>query len=1197
MMGDHRVPGGPSTVTEHQHSRQTPGAAAALVERIGQRARGVLLGAVWLRAAALLLAVVLLLGLLDYLFRLPRGVRVVHLAAIGYGVFVLVRRVILPAIRFRPGRAEIALRIEQASGAPGAEGWLASGVEFGGAARNQKDEDDLTSSLAAHTAAHADSAARALDGHRFVKRAELARAAGLFAAIVLVAGGPAVFRPDLAKIGITRTLWPFGTTQWPKRTELANATAATVHPIGEALPLRALLTRTAQPMGETEVVAVYRVIVDGEVGRTERVMLTPQHRVSQIGGESGELFERLIEPVLDAAVGSAGEIEYWFETDDNRTEPSRIVLAVRPRVERVTVRVEPPSYATSLRGAFLQADALVVSPDGLGVVTVQPILAGSSVQILLGLNTPATLAGGIGSGWAQPSERSLVYEVVADTRSRTEVVLQDGAGLGNASPLTIVLDVMHDAQAGVTVIEPAYDESVLATAVIGLEAEGRDDFGMLWLSLDRQTARVQGGSESRTPEPASDPVRLGRTEADPAIEMPPTLTLRASLDLATIGVRAGDEVWISATGRDVYSLVSQDVSDSRAVRSAVRRLRVIDESTFIDQLRGELAGVRRAAIEIDTEQAELHSTESVDPATVVERQGAVTERLDAQRGAIDRLTQRVARNALDDETLRGMLDDAAGLLDDAVQASDDASSTMERTADTDRNPKEHADAAKAQDRVRQSLETLIAMLDQGQDNWVARRTIESLLADQRALSAETDALGDRTMGLSPEQLSAEELTELERIAARQQDAAERARQALDSLTQRAESLKRIDSAQADAMSRAARRGRQDRVDEQMRQAAAQLRENQTRAASQGQQAATEALEQMLEDIDSADASRDETLRRVLASVLESLESLIDEQEQQIDNLTRVQGEADLVSLAQPMVALASNTLGLLDEIGPQRDLSAIASVLGMAASAQERAVVSLREASIDSAAEAEDESLTLLRKARDEAERMDDDASSRESARKRAELRKVYRILLEQQVAILDDTQPWVDVTLDRRMRAQIRGLGKRQEGVSGSLAETRRTTDELDDASVFELAHRRLDSASAAAAELLLAGDATSGVVRKQATIVRVLRALVEAMGEHTQDPRFDEQQGDSGGGGGGGGGGEMPVIPELAELRLLRAMQAEAMEWTRNIDESPDRPGKAEVAELADLQQELAERAAGLVEKLTQQPPQPSSGLEVKP
>jgi len=1195
-------------VTEPRTTPPNPGQAGALVLRVRRRARATLAGTAWLHAAAWVLAAVLVLGMLDYVFRLPRPVRVLNLLAMAWGLFELGRRVVAPAMRFSPGLAEVALRIERSAGGP--TGSLASGVEFGRPDSRQTGGlrpgvSALTEALARAAADEADAVARRLGATRFVRTRGLGRAAALLALVGLVCAGSALARPDLAAIGLARTLWPLGDTPWPTRTALADATTTMVHPLGEALQLRALLTRTHQPLGRTDVAVVYRVLRGDEPGPTERAMLTSQQRFAQAGTDadpqSGELFERLIEPGADLAGGELAELEYWFETEDNRTEPRRIVLAERPAVERITAGIEPPGYARGVPGSFLRAEQLEVSPDGAGVAAVQPILAGSAVELSLTLSKPARRRGGEAEGWSQPDPRTLRYRAAAGERTRLEVALIDDAGLEGAAPLAIALEVVADQPAGVTIVEPAYDESVLATAVLGLAAEGKDDFGMRWLALERQTARPPAESEGAAPEPAGPPVSIGRTEAPPdtpAETLPARLTLDTRLALSTIGVRPGDEVWVSAVGRDVFTDPGPGEPDTRPTRSTVRRLRIIDESAFINQLRGELAGVRRAAIEIDAEQTLLRQAlaDAGDPAALASRQAALTERLDAQRGALERLTQRTERNALGDETLAGMLTDAGALLGDATESSAGAATDLESAAAAQRDPADNPEIDRAQARVRDDLATLISMLDQGQDNWVARRTVESLLDDQRALAAETGALGDRTMGQSREQLSAEDLTELERIAARQQDAAERAAQALDSLTDRAESLERVDSAQAGAMSRAARRGRQERLDEQMRQASAQVRENQTRAAAQGQQAAIEALEQMLEDIDSAEATRDQALRRVLASVLESLESLIAGQEAQIEALGRAREEPELVALAGPMVALAGNTLGLIDEIGGQRDLASIAPLVAAAADAQERAVAALREASVDSAAEAEDESLARLRQARDEAERMDEAAGDRENSRKRAELRRAYRGLLEQQVAIADDTLPWLDAEVDRRARAQVRALGQRQQGLSDTLAEIRRATAELADAAVFDLAHRRLDQASKAAADALLAGEANAEVARRQATIVRVLRSLVEAMAEQQGDQRFGDQQNDSGSGGGGAGGGqEPPIIPELAELKLLRAMQAEAMEWTRNLDEAPQRPAQAELAELAELQQELATRAGVLVEKLTQ--PQGPTGGEGQP
>jgi hypothetical protein len=1131
------------------------------------------------------LAAVFLVGAADFVFRLPWGVRLGHLVLLAIGGFELARRVVMPAVRFRPSLADVALRLERAEAGVGARGRLASGVELAGART-----EGVGRVLADRAAAEADEAARALAGGRFIRRNELGRAAALLALAAVIAGGTALARPDLARIGLARTFWPFADVDWPKRTAVVDGTEAEVHPIGESLTLRALLTRTQQAMGKTGVVARYRVVSGEHEGEVERAMLTSQERLADVGDARGELFERLIDPVLEGA--DEGEIEYWFETEDDRTEPRRIRLAARPKVASVTASVTPPAYAAGLAGSFISDESLEVTPDGQGVAAIGPVLAGSRVQVALRLNKPASRAGG-GEGWTQPDAQTIHFETLASARSRAEVALTDGLGLQSADPLAIVLEVVEDAPAGVTVVEPAYDESVLATAVVAVAAEGRDDLGMEWLAIEQQLARPPGGSEGAPHETVAAPAAVART-ASPDGAVPQELRVSTELDLAVVGARAGDEVWLTATGRDAYLAAPEGSIDERTVRSAVRRLRIIDELTFVEQVRGELAGVRKAAIEIDREQETLRELEgeAFDPAAAADRQSSVTARLDAQQTTLERLEQRIDRNSFDDEALRGLVSDAAGLLGEATRSSAEATQELEELAPEEEAPSPAADAAQV--RVREDLESLISMLDQGRDSWVARRSIESLLAEQRSLERETAALGDRTMGQSLEQLTAEELTELERIAARQRDAAERARQTLDGLTDRAELLRKLDPGQAEAMSQAAQRGRQERLSEEMQQAAAQVGQNQTRAAAQGQQAAAEALEEMLEDMDAAESARDEALRRVLASVIESLERLIAAQETQIESLGTARAEADLPGLAEGMVTLATNTLGLLDEIGPQRELAAVVRLVGQAADAQQRAVVSLRASSAESAGEAEDESLAWLREARAEAERLEEQASERETARQRTELRQAYRALLEQQATVSEETAGHVGVELDRRARAGVRAIGQRQQAISEALAELRRSTEALADAAVFELAHSRMDSASAAAAETLLAGSADGVVQRRQATIARLLKALIDALAEQQQKGDDQFRDGQAGGGGGGAGGGDAPIIPELAELKLLRAMQAEAMEWTRNVDEADTGATDAEMRELSDLQRELAARGEQLVEKLTQQPQAPGPESE---
>lgn len=63
------------------------------------------------------------------------------------------------------------------------------------------------------------------------------------------------------------------------------------------------------------------------------------------------------------------------------------------------------------------------------------------------------------------------------------------------------------------------------------------------------------------------------------------------------------------------------------------------------------------------------------------------------------------------------------------------------------------------------------------------------------------------------------------------------------------------------------------------------------------------------------------------------------------------------------------------------------------------------------------------------------------------------------------------------------------------ALSDLRKNTEGLSDAKVFTSAHDRLDDATTRAAEALRAGNTAFAVERDQASAVRVLRLLVEAL------------------------------------------------------------------------------------------------------
>ena len=1155
------------------------------------------------------LAAVAGVGLADFALRTPAALR---MALLAFGLVALVWsvvRVLLPALRFRPSLTEIALRVERSElgRRAGLAGVLASAFEL--AASEAAAGDDLQRTLARGLAADARGRFAGVRASAVLAPASTLRSLAWLGVVLAAVVALSAAHPELTAIGAKRILTPWAGAEWPRRTALADATLLSVHPDDETLPLRVLLTRTNRAPGETMVAARYRIIGTDGPGPTQRALMRSQLRSDVAptpdGAVEGELFERLVEPAARdlTADGAQAWIEYWFETEDERTEPRRVLLARRPAVESATAVVVPPPYAERAAGGFLAGEV----PLGRGAderAILSPILAGSRIDLAITLNKPVPPP----EGWEPgASDRVIRRSFLLDASERIPLALVDRHGLASADEPVFRLEVVADAPPGAVVTEPARDETVLPTAVVPVAGEGRDDVGVAWVALEHQRARPPAGSVGAQPEPdATPPFRAA--ELAWADAMLREAHVQATLDLATLGLRPGDELWITALAADAYAASG---AERAPTRSSPRRLRIISEAELMEQVRAELTALRRAAIQLDAEQAAVQrQTQSLGPTDdASRRQASLPERIAQQRRALDTLAERVRRNALDDPALTGTLEDADGLLADASDAAREAARALEAerrrleaASDAGETPEPDAATMEAvaeeQARTRDNLSALIEMLDRGEDAWVARRTLERLIADQREIADRTRRLGDETVGRELSELSAQQRAELERIVEAQRNAAERVRQAIDELSERGRRLERADPAQAQAMRDAATRGRQERVADRLEDAADQAEQNRVQTAAEQQQRAAESLERMLDDVENAQRNRDEALRRILASVMESLEALIVRQERALAALEQAVPLAAFDGLDAGMLTLHLNTLSVLDHItAAENELAAVASLVEEAARAQESAVVALRRspADADAAREHEQTSLNRLMQAREEAERADREAAERDATRQRTELRAAYRELLEQQATLLAETEPFVGAELTRRDRAVVRGVGERQDAVRARLVELRDQTEGLADTIVVEYAHTRLESATSAAAQRLRAGEADAPVIRNQTAAVRLLRSLVEALSEALQERDFREQEQDSGGEGGGQSGGSPPLIPPIAELRLLREMQQEAADWTRELDADP-RPDPGEVARLAELQRELATRGETLVQAVRQQAsrPQPQPAQE---
>lgn len=961
----------------------------------------------------------------------------------------------------------------------------------------------------------------------------------------------------------------------------------------------------------------------------------------------------LTPPGWDARRADRGLIlEYRFETLDDQSPWERVALVQPPSLVSATAEVTLPQYASAVAPATFIRGSADLGDGRDGRANLGPILGGSRIDLSLTLNRPlpfgatdatqitypVQLAGDAARDLAsrvfvglEPSD--VVGAAVIDATHwrltleprdsrRLTIALMDANGIASDEDAAMRLELVADRSPSALIAIPAQDEFVLTTAQLPIEADTRDDVALANARLDAAVTRPPAGSPGAPAEPVGDPIELAVTDfaamepalapdaqpdaASDASATPAALDrtiarLAHTLSLSSLDARPGDEVRVIASATDVLGATAV---------SPVRTLRIISEAELFEQMQRELEGVRQAAQRLEREQASLanvtqdlaqqlaqdpsNASNASDAAKQADKQDALSRRVEPLEGLIDRLNDRLERNRPEDQAMTDVLESAKELIEQAQDASTKATDALDRAAKG--SPEERAQQAQAaqqdQSQVQDSLIELAQMLDQGQESWAIRRTLERLLTEQRQLQSQTAAAQAETQGKRPEELTSQERADQERLAQRQEQLSQRTADAAEDLEKRAEQLKQSDPGQAQTMEEVAQQIRREQIPEKQRDAAEQINQNQNAAAQQNQEQASEALQQALQEFDKNQQRRDEALRRLLADVMQTLDSLIARQEAELASLGRVMsGAGSSKGLDVPMIDLNRATLALADRIESEKAAGPkILESIDAASQSQADAIASLRLMSPDlgEADAHERTSLSKLREARDEAQKQDEQAEERDVERQRAELRDAYRQALERAISVQADAKPLlerdpVDRELTRRERTQARQLGTTLAEIRQSLAELREKTSELAESGLFNYAHQRLDRSLESASTPLNAGEAPRSAKADIDATVRVLSSLVAALdNDENRNDEFREDEGSGGGGGGEGGGGEQPLVPPIAELRLLKMMQQEALDRTRA---ATDPASGERLDEVARLQQDLAEKGKALIEQLNSQ------------
>ncbi|MEK6702753.1 MAG: hypothetical protein AABZ53_10855 [Planctomycetota bacterium] len=1203
----------------------------------------------WLRAAArrrlvvergaalLALVVIVVLGaaVVDFVFRLPALLRG---AALVFGIFTLIgtaARVLWPAIRFAPSLVEVALRVERspAGQEAGLSGRLASGLELGmnlaKVGRPQAQNSELAAAAVADTVTRFQSvrAGAALLTSARAQRGMLALAAALLPVLVAFWGVP-----EYARLGLVRVTMPWLDVSWPKRTMIVADMGEVAHPIDTPLALRAVVTRSNQTPGMTNVTAIYRVLTAGEPGPETRMLLNPPRRPGA-ARSPGELdaYEAIVareQLGLQSGISGSGTpanrvLEVRFETPDDSTPKLSVILVERPRILTAKATVTPPQYAAGV--ATVASGPSDLSVDRSRPAAVGPVLAGSQVELTLNLNKPvptpdmpetsepkvdrtawlrSTFGEGAEGAGSLPRDATLelapdrwVVRWTAGESGAVKVLPSDSFGIAASDEAVFTFAVAADAPPTAVVLDPPSDEAVLPTAILNTTGEGRDDVGLGSVKLQGQRQSPPPGSSGAVPEPVGDAVEMKAIQTSTAGEISARVT--TELDLSTFGVQPGDELWLTAIVTDRFAIGAQT---HEAVRSLPRKLRIISEAQLVEQVMSDLAPLRPAAERLDQDQAAISKrtdelskpgADRSQAAQAAQQEKSLADRLAPASDLVRRAKDRVERNAVSDRSLRDMLEQAQTLVNDAAEAARNASEAMKEIGSTPGeqpvSPQTSDEIRKEQGEVRENLEKLADLVAQGQDGWAARQSVERLLNDQRALTEQTKQAGERAAGQEKDQLPQDVQAELDRLARQQQDLSRRAEQAAQNLAERAQKSKQSDPAQSAGLERAAQKAQKEQLQDTMQQAAQDVQQNQTGKANQAQQQSEKTLEEMLKEIDSSQKRRDEALKRVLTDLMQSIEKLITEQENQIAALASAIDSGNFEGLGRALASLRANTLGVADN-AEVREVAEIVQRLSAAADHQDTAGANLKPpADAVVADENERMSLKRLQEAKELAKTLQDEAEKRDEDRKRAELLQAYREVLDAQVKVTDDTIPLVGKELSRRDRGMVRGLGARQTEVREKLNKIREETPEIAQAEMFDYAHGQLDLVTSRAAKVLSEGEATTLVARDQTEAVELLKAIAGALAEATKKDQEPFRKNEGGEGGSGGGGNQnaqaQGAIPPALQLQVLRAVQQRLARQTREASESA-KPDLALIDEIGAKQKELAERGQKVVDAVKKMP-----------
>jgi hypothetical protein len=1173
-----------------------------------------------LMGAAMVFTVAVWSGLIylftDYWLGLPAlprmGLFIAALATIAYAGWQW-----LLSLLFRPiSLRDVAARVEQAF--PQYQDRLSSSIEFlsGGEAIGSAALKDVVVSQAQQLT-------QGLDLKRAIVlrplwHATIAAAASLLIVLTFIGG----VSPQWRNIAVDRLLRPFQSNPWPKRVVIQlSGEVPDRLPVGQPLEIKMHLAR-----GDS---AARRATIFYQYGDASGRQFGPVEQEYMTRGIDG-FYHANIDSQITAA-SDAGTLKVWMSAGDDQVNLQPIRIVPRLAIKRIEAQITPPPYVHAPASRQEWGEAPVNVTLG-SVITLKAIFnkpldpsASASLELLDAKSKPTV-------SWTTPDGNSVTATIDATSSFGFHLHAKDIDGFPNLAAEEFDVVVRPDQMPSVTIQSPRENEDRTPQAVVPIQLDAEDDFDIASVMLvvnklgDRShweiplVERSLGVGDTKWSHKDSSS-QLQRFEADYGWNLS---------QLSGAPLRSGDVLEYFAAARDNFDLHGQT---HPPVASGRLKIVIISQDDLSNQIADQIDSITEQAASLRKSQQTTHletaqlASEIAGKPTMNQAAASAADRLSSQQAKLAQQTQslasdtaaledRLKENNSDNADLLSTATDLSGLLDHAAQhAMKTAADELDigrQSASIQGRDRNFADAQSDQSQAEADLQKAVDRA--GGVGGVSRslESIQNALNQQQGVNAATIAVGNKNVGKSRDEMSADDQKKLDDLARQQADLSAKTSKMLEQLARDAKKLARSDAAAAQTITQAIDTANQQNIAGNQSSAADALADNrqgEAQSLQKNAEAGLAAMKNLLEQVKQRQADQQAAQ---LAAIQQQLEELIRQQaDHNLYTLKFQGGDALQVDAAvltplfadaqrdpsTPLPALSPDALASAQEQteSDARDLARSAgdvpgiadtsALLTSAADDMATAVLSLRESKwADAYAGPEASALAALRRAKTLVDAQKDAADKKKDQEKKKTIQQQYGDLLTLQEAVnkstaaIDQAPRDDDGALPRELQLRLRQLPDEQDQIATKAAAMTADLATLQSI-VYSFANRDLVKSMQQVRDQLAVPNTGSGTQIQEQQIASELDSLANDI---NAKPKTDAPKKEKKGGGKDSGGGFAlpPSMPSEAEFRLLKDLQIAQNNATTALSKQPT-PDPAALVALGSRQGELRSLLDNLLKK----------------